>query len=45
MKFSGSDQSGENSDDLIGIWVDAYAHHVVIDSQYSFCIMDIQGEY
>jgi hypothetical protein len=44
VRFSGHFRAGDNSKDKkIGIWVDAFAHHVVIDSQYTLCITDIEG--
>ncbi|KIJ56267.1 hypothetical protein M422DRAFT_107705, partial [Sphaerobolus stellatus SS14] len=42
IRFSGTFDVGDNTD-KVGKWVDTYAHHVVIDSQYSLCITDIEG--
>ncbi|KAG2032502.1 kinase-like domain-containing protein, partial [Suillus americanus] len=43
IKFSGSEEVGVNHDSL-GSAVDAYAHHVIVDSMYEIVISDIQGE-
>ncbi|KAG1741931.1 hypothetical protein EDB19DRAFT_1971127 [Suillus lakei] len=42
IKFSGSAEVGLNPDSL-GCAVDAYAHHVAVDSMYEVVISDIQG--
>ncbi|KAG1725925.1 hypothetical protein EDB19DRAFT_1914862 [Suillus lakei] len=42
IKFSGSEEVGVNHDSL-GSAVDAYAHHVVVDSMHEIVISDIQG--
>jgi hypothetical protein len=42
VKFSGNEQPG-NNEDLIGRVVDAYSHHVLIDSEFEILISDIQG--
>ena len=39
--FSSTFDVRDNTD-KVGKWVDAYAHHFVIDSQYSLCITDIE---
>lgn len=44
VKFSGSAKVGLNYDSL-GSAVDAYAHHVAVDSMYIIVISDIQGEF
>jgi len=44
IKFSGSTEVGVNHD-LLGSAVDAYAHHVAVDSMYEIVISDIQGEF
>ncbi|KAG1717723.1 hypothetical protein EDB19DRAFT_1652581 [Suillus lakei] len=44
IKFSGSAEVGLNPDSL-GCAVDAYAHHVAVDSMYEVVISDIQGEF
>ena len=41
-KFSGSDAAGNNLDE-VGRVVDAYAHHVLVDSQGSYLLTDLQG--
>lgn len=42
-KFSGSDEAGNNSDD-IGRAIDCFAHHVLVDSKGSFLLTDLQGQ-
>ncbi|KAG1732368.1 hypothetical protein EDB19DRAFT_2005128 [Suillus lakei] len=44
IKFSGSAEVGLNPDSL-GCAVDAYAHHVAVDSMYEVVISDIQDEF
>ncbi|KAF9487146.1 kinase-like protein, partial [Pleurotus eryngii] len=41
-KFSGSEQAGNNKDE-VGKMMDAFAHHVFVDSQGSLIFTDIQG--
>jgi hypothetical protein len=41
-KFSGCDEAGDNADD-IGRAVDAFAHHVLVDSMGSIVLTDLQG--
>jgi hypothetical protein len=43
-KFSGSDEAGENVDD-VGQVIDTFAHHVLVDSHGSFLLTDLQGKY
>lgn len=42
-KFSGNQEAGDNTDSL-GIWMDAYAHHTLVDSMGEFLFVDIQGK-
>ncbi|KAF8578608.1 hypothetical protein K439DRAFT_1361824, partial [Ramaria rubella] len=42
VKFSGNEEIGDNTD-LLGQWIDAFAHHTVIDSMGEFLFADIQG--
>ncbi|KAJ2935154.1 hypothetical protein H1R20_g1900, partial [Candolleomyces eurysporus] len=44
-KFSGTNSAGKNNqaDDNIGRWMDAYAHHVLEDSDGYLVITDLQG--
>ncbi|KAG2136218.1 kinase-like domain-containing protein [Suillus cothurnatus] len=42
VKFSGNEQPG-NNEDMIGCVVDAYSHHVLVDSDFETLISDIQG--
>src|SRR5258708_7529449 len=42
VKFSGNEQPG-NNEDTIGRVVDAYSHHVLVDSTFEILISDIQG--
>ena len=42
-KFSGSLQVGQNKD-VIGRAIDAFAHHVLDDSQGTCILVDLQGE-
>ncbi|KAG2071080.1 hypothetical protein BDR04DRAFT_1016937, partial [Suillus decipiens] len=44
IKFSESEEVGVNEDSLGGA-VDAYAHHVIIDSEHEIVISYIQGEF
>jgi hypothetical protein len=44
VKFSGSEEVGLNLDSL-RCAVDAYAHHIAVDSMYKVVISDIQGEF
>ncbi|KAF8488989.1 hypothetical protein JB92DRAFT_3100950 [Gautieria morchelliformis] len=41
-KFSGNGDTGKNSD-YLGIWIDAFAHHMVVDSMGEYVFVDIQG--
>ena len=41
-KFSGSDQAGDSIDD-IGRAIDAFAHHVLVDTKGAFLLTDLQG--
>lgn len=41
-KFSGGDEAGDNIDD-IGQAIDAFAHHVLVDSMRSMVLTDLQG--
>ncbi|KAF8487772.1 hypothetical protein JB92DRAFT_3130472 [Gautieria morchelliformis] len=41
-KFSGNGDTGENSD-YLGIWIDEFAHHTVVDSMGEYVFVDIQG--
>lgn len=41
-KFSGSDGIGENKDE-VGLAIDAYAHHVFVDSHGTMILTDLQG--
>lgn len=41
-KFSGSDGIGENTDE-VGLAIDAYAHHVYVDSHGTMILTDLQG--
>jgi hypothetical protein len=41
-KFSGSNEAGDSVDD-IGRAIDAFAHHVLVDSHGSFLLTDLQG--
>ncbi|KAF8522040.1 hypothetical protein JB92DRAFT_2827696 [Gautieria morchelliformis] len=41
-KFSGNGDTGENSD-YLGIWIDTFAHHTVVDSMGEYVFVDIQG--
>ncbi|KAF8507357.1 kinase-like domain-containing protein, partial [Gautieria morchelliformis] len=43
-KFSGNGDTGENSD-YLGIWIDAFAHHTVVDSMGEYVFVDIQGKF
>ncbi|KAF8498936.1 hypothetical protein JB92DRAFT_3099348 [Gautieria morchelliformis] len=42
QKISGNGEVGENTDH-IGIWVDAYMHHTLVDSEGEYLFVDIQG--
>lgn len=41
-KFSGCNEAGHSVDD-IGRAIDAFAHHVLVDSHGSFLLTDLQG--
>ena len=41
-KFSGGDEAGNNIDD-VGQAIDAFAHHVLVDSVGSMVLTDLQG--
>ncbi|GLB37946.1 hypothetical protein LshimejAT787_0409970 [Lyophyllum shimeji] len=41
-KFSGSTTAGQ-SIDVVGSAIDAYAHHVLVDSEGTFLLTDLQG--
>ena len=41
-KFSGSEEAGNNGDD-IGRAIDCFAHHVLVDSKGSLVLTDLQG--
>ncbi|KIJ42542.1 hypothetical protein M422DRAFT_78268, partial [Sphaerobolus stellatus SS14] len=41
-KFSGFFEV-QNNKDRMGEWVDAFGHHVVLDSAFTLCIVDLQG--
>lgn len=41
-KFSGCNEAGDNND-LVGHVVDAYAHHILINSSGTFLMTDLQG--
>ena len=41
-KFSGSDEAGDSVDET-GRAIDAFAHHVLVDSHGSFLLADLQG--
>ncbi|KAF8498424.1 kinase-like domain-containing protein, partial [Gautieria morchelliformis] len=43
-KFSGNGDTGANSD-YLGIWIDAFAHHTVVDSMGEYVFVDIQGKF
>jgi len=43
-KFSGSNEAGDSVDD-IGRAIDAFAHHVLVDSHGSFLLTDLQGTF
>lgn len=42
-KFSGGLQVGHNDHSLIGRVVDAFAHHVLLDSERTCVFADLQG--
>ncbi|KAF8495824.1 hypothetical protein JB92DRAFT_3146908 [Gautieria morchelliformis] len=42
QKISGNGEVGENTDH-VGIWVDAYTHHTLVDSEGGYLFVDIQG--
>ncbi|KAF8531372.1 kinase-like domain-containing protein, partial [Gautieria morchelliformis] len=44
QKISGNSEVGENTDH-VGIWVDAYTHHTLVDSEGEYLFVDIQGIY
>ena len=41
-KFSGGDEAGNNIDD-VGRAIDAFAHHVLVDSMGAMVLSDLQG--
>ncbi|KAF8517115.1 kinase-like domain-containing protein, partial [Gautieria morchelliformis] len=41
QKFSGNGEVGENTDH-VGIWVDVYTHHTLVDSEGEYLFVDIQ---
>jgi hypothetical protein len=41
-KFSGSTVAG-HSIDVVGSAIDAYAHHVLVDSDWTLLLTDLQG--
>ncbi|KAG5731822.1 hypothetical protein E4T56_gene13879, partial [Termitomyces sp. T112] len=41
-KFSGSDTAG-HSVDVVGVALDAYAHHTLIDTDGDMLLTDLQG--
>lgn len=43
IKFSGNMTAGKNTG-TIGRAVDAFAHHVLVDSEYTVMFADLQGE-
>jgi len=43
QKWSGTNQAGDNKDH-IGVVIDAFAHHSLIDSNYTAVLVDLQGE-
>lgn len=43
-KFSGSDKAGNNID-MIGCAIDTYAHHILVDSEGTFLMTDLQGNH
>jgi hypothetical protein len=43
QKWSGTNQAGDNKDP-IGIVIDAFAHHSLIDSNHTAVLVDLQGE-
>ena len=42
VKFSGTREPGNNKDVLGGV-VDAFAHHVIVDSHHTIMLCDLQG--
>jgi len=42
QKFSGSDEAGNNVD-TIGHAIDAYAHHILVNTYGTFLLTDLQG--
>jgi hypothetical protein len=42
-KFSGYDIAGDNSDDELGLLMDAFAHSVVTHSSHTIALADLQG--
>ncbi|KAF5364797.1 hypothetical protein D9758_009291 [Tetrapyrgos nigripes] len=42
-KFSGNTQTGHNPSDVLGQAVNAFAHHVVEETQGTYMLLDIQG--
>ena len=41
-KWSGTNQAGDNKDP-VGIAIDAFAHHTLINSNYTAVLVDLQG--
>lgn len=44
VKYSGTDCAGQNTDTL-GVAVDAFAHHTLVDSQGTLVFVDLQGSF
>ncbi|KAI0367997.1 hypothetical protein BV20DRAFT_1054383 [Pilatotrama ljubarskyi] len=42
-KFSGTFEIGDNDDSVLGQTVDAFAHHVLVDSDHTCVFVDLQG--
>ncbi|EED85595.1 predicted protein [Postia placenta Mad-698-R] len=42
VKYSGTDCAGQNTDTL-GVAIDAFAHHTLVDSQGTLVFVDLQG--
>ena len=42
-KYSGSEETGHNGNNGLGAAVDAFAHHVVVDSGETVLLCDLQG--
>jgi len=43
-KWSGTNQAGDNTDP-VGVVINAFAHHSLIDSNYTAVLVDLQGGY